>query len=396
MQIIENSKVKEKLYIEKLENGLTIMIIPKKGIQKKYIMWATNYGSLDNNDGTLNTSTKAVYFHTEEISISESNDDFGYWYTNGTEIKDTSGNATDKYNPYTLYKWTSYDTVDDDGESTTEYDWLPVATLEGSSQSRMMSQIKQTANSIESSVTSLRGDYAGTKTQVDKNKSSIESLTKWKNGEEESTAIISQKADKDGASIVISTLTKKNDGVESSASLVLKANDETNSLSIDADNINFTATADYNVLAQNINLTGNTEFASLQTKVGNTIKSTTIEYALSNSSSTAPTSGWSTTAPAWAEGKYMWQKTTISYTDTTKANTVTTTCIQGAAGSTGKSVSSVTEYYLLSDQSTGITTSTTGWSTTLSSPTESKPYLWNYEVSKYSENTKASTNGTHT
>ena len=47
MQIIENSKVKEKLYIEKLENGLTIMIIPKKGIQKKYVIWGTNYGSND-------------------------------------------------------------------------------------------------------------------------------------------------------------------------------------------------------------------------------------------------------------------------------------------------------------------------------------------------------------
>ena len=47
MQIIEDSKVKEKLYLEKLENGLTIMIIPKKGIQKKYIMWGTNYGSND-------------------------------------------------------------------------------------------------------------------------------------------------------------------------------------------------------------------------------------------------------------------------------------------------------------------------------------------------------------
>ena len=34
MQIIENSKVNEKLYIEKLKNGLTVMIIPKKGIQK--------------------------------------------------------------------------------------------------------------------------------------------------------------------------------------------------------------------------------------------------------------------------------------------------------------------------------------------------------------------------
>ncbi len=47
MQIIENLKLKEKLYIEKLENGLTIMIIPKPGIQKKYIIWGTNYGSND-------------------------------------------------------------------------------------------------------------------------------------------------------------------------------------------------------------------------------------------------------------------------------------------------------------------------------------------------------------
>ena len=47
MQIIDNLKVKEKLYIEKLDNGLTIMIIPKKGILKKYVIWGTNYGSND-------------------------------------------------------------------------------------------------------------------------------------------------------------------------------------------------------------------------------------------------------------------------------------------------------------------------------------------------------------
>lgn len=45
MQVIENLKVKEKVYIEKLENGLTVMIIPKKGIQKKYVIWGTHYGS---------------------------------------------------------------------------------------------------------------------------------------------------------------------------------------------------------------------------------------------------------------------------------------------------------------------------------------------------------------
>lgn len=48
MQIIENDKIKEKLYIKKLENGLTIMVIPKKGISKKYVIIGTNYGSIDN------------------------------------------------------------------------------------------------------------------------------------------------------------------------------------------------------------------------------------------------------------------------------------------------------------------------------------------------------------
>ena len=47
MKIIENSKVKEKVYIEKMENGLTVMCIPKTGIQKKFIIWGTHYGSND-------------------------------------------------------------------------------------------------------------------------------------------------------------------------------------------------------------------------------------------------------------------------------------------------------------------------------------------------------------
>lgn len=48
MQVLENLKVKEKVYTEKLKNGLTVMIIPKKGISKKYIIWGTHYGSNDN------------------------------------------------------------------------------------------------------------------------------------------------------------------------------------------------------------------------------------------------------------------------------------------------------------------------------------------------------------
>ena len=48
MQIIENTKVKEKIYIEKLEKGLTVIIIPKKNTIKKYAIWGTHYGSVMN------------------------------------------------------------------------------------------------------------------------------------------------------------------------------------------------------------------------------------------------------------------------------------------------------------------------------------------------------------
>ena len=48
MKIIESTKIKEKAYFEKLENGLNIIIIPKANTNKKYIVWGTNFGSIDN------------------------------------------------------------------------------------------------------------------------------------------------------------------------------------------------------------------------------------------------------------------------------------------------------------------------------------------------------------
>ena len=45
MQLIENLKLEEKVYKEKLENGMTVMIIPKKNTLKKYVIWGTHYGS---------------------------------------------------------------------------------------------------------------------------------------------------------------------------------------------------------------------------------------------------------------------------------------------------------------------------------------------------------------
>lgn len=48
MKIIESLKIKEKEYIETLDNGMTVIIIPKPGLDKKYIIWGTHFGSIDN------------------------------------------------------------------------------------------------------------------------------------------------------------------------------------------------------------------------------------------------------------------------------------------------------------------------------------------------------------
>ena len=69
------------------------------------------------------------------------------------------------------------------------------------------------------------------------------------------------------------------------------------------------------------------------------IASVVVQYALGTSSSTAPDSGWSATAPAWESGKYMWQRTVTTYADSTveepHVSISDPTCIQGAKGQDG-------------------------------------------------------------
>lgn len=48
MKIVESTKIKEKAYFERLSNGLNIIIIPKANTNKKYVIWGTNFGSIDN------------------------------------------------------------------------------------------------------------------------------------------------------------------------------------------------------------------------------------------------------------------------------------------------------------------------------------------------------------
>ena len=48
MEILESKKIQEKAYIETLKNGMKVIIIPKPNLDKKYIIWGTHFGSIDN------------------------------------------------------------------------------------------------------------------------------------------------------------------------------------------------------------------------------------------------------------------------------------------------------------------------------------------------------------
>lgn len=138
---------------------------------------------------------------------------------------------------------------------------------------------------------------------------------------------------------------------------------------------------------------------------GRGVKSSAITYQASTSGTTAPTGTWSGSIPSVPAGQYLWTRNIITYSDNTTTtlysvskmgNTGATgakgdkgdtgaTGPQGPAGSAGKGISTITEYYLASASSSGVTTSTSGWTTSIQTISTSKKYLWNYEVTKYTD-----------
>lgn len=104
MQIIENLKIKEKLYVEKLENGLTVMIIPKANTKKKYIMWGVDFGSIDNH--FVDPKTK------QEVKIPDGVAHFlehkMFEQANGTNSLDTLSSIGVDANAYTTNDYTTY------------------------------------------------------------------------------------------------------------------------------------------------------------------------------------------------------------------------------------------------------------------------------------------------
>ena len=73
---------------------------------------------------------------------------------------------------------------------------------------------------------------------------------------------------------------------------------------------------------------------------GRGIKSSLVEYVLSDQGNNPPASGWLTTSPDIVEGKYLWSRTTTTYTDNTTSVVYTVTYI-GRDGNDGKNGTSV-------------------------------------------------------
>ncbi len=115
--------------------------------------------------------------------------------------------------------------------------------------------------------------------------------------------------------------------------------------------------------------------------------SSVTEYYLATSAAsgvTRNTSGWTTTVQNVTESnKFLWNYERITYTDGTTQDT--DPVIIGVYGNTGTGISSITEYYLAINANSGVTRSTSGWTTSIQTVTASKKYLWNYEKITYSD-----------
>lgn len=126
------------------------------------------------------------------------------------------------------------------------------------------------------------------------------------------------------------------------------------------------------------------------------IADTYQEYYLSTSQTALSGGSWTTTAPTWANGKYMWSRTVKvdGAGNKTYAPSQNGVCIAGAKGDTGasgKGIKSTAIAYQLSASQTKAPTGT--W---LSSPPKTDiatPYLWTRTVITYTDNTTSTSYG---
>lgn len=109
--------------------------------------------------------------------------------------------------------------------------------------------------------------------------------------------------------------------------------------------------------------------------------------------STSPTSltggSWSNTQPAWANGKYIWRRTLVTYGNNKTGYTPSETgvCITGNTGANGKGIKSTAVTYQASSSGTTVPTGT--WVTSVPATNAVNPYLWTRTVITYTDNTKS-------
>ena len=121
-------------------------------------------------------------------------------------------------------------------------------------------------------------------------------------------------------------------------------------------------------------------------KDGIGIKNVIEYYAVSQLASSIPTMWSPNTIPDGygPNNPYLWNYEVIQYTEGKPKET--TKRIIAHYGADGKGIASITNHYLATDKSSGITKNSTGWTEEFQEINEDKPYLWNYEVITYSDN----------
>ena len=108
--------------------------------------------------------------------------------------------------------------------------------------------------------------------------------------------------------------------------------------------------------------------------VAATITQVDVQYAQNQSNTSAPTYGWSTTAPTWQSGYYIWQRTAV--TDGNGTTYSQPTCISGREGQDGTSVSILGSYNTLAELQAAHPTGSTGDGYIISGDL----YVWNGSI----------------
>ena len=111
-----------------------------------------------------------------------------------------------------------------------------------------------------------------------------------------------------------------------------------------------------------------------------------VEYAQNMSNTVAPTDGWTTVAPAWKSGYYIWQRTKTSYANGKLPTYSEATCISGADGQSGTSVTITSTEVRYAGSASNTTAPTTGWNANPPAVDEGN-YLWTRTKVTYSDGT---------